>query len=998
MSRQDVPSSLRKWVLVRHMHKSLVQLLDFFPNARLPWHQESCSTQDLQQARPIVEASTARQYGKDLEQDSEGVSELPPSTDEVEHFGGCLDELTDAMSVLIESLIEEADLVHEWRITSQCSQLDEEVPMHLPDEHNWAKPSKSEPMSYQDLCILKGEIAQFGLDAQLNTNHPLPGDYEDIGIMALLGEPGDEAHLCEVPLHVQDRCPSTKVGGGTNLTSDLEATKEHILGSNLPLEFQGILLKYIQAFGDLPERGSVEKLIQMELRLKPEFANKKLKCRPYPCSEAHMKEIRKQVEECVRRNVVEELQHGETPTHCSPCFLVPKPGSTALRLVVDYGRLNKLTYLHAGSLPNMERTLECMARSKFKSKIDMQSGFWQVKLTPEAQRLTAFITPEGRIFRWKVMPFELANAPAVFQEIMNQVMVQVRSHSKARRVFTRGGELECHIDDVMLGTRTFGDHRILLEAFLDVCHRNHLKLRYDKSQFLVHKVEYFGFESGYGWWRPSSSKVAPILEATIKDVKDVRQFLGACNFYRRHIKNFTYDASILSDLTRKKATFVWTHEHEFHMSQLKNKLAQVSSLGVPLYGPQGGEFVLISDASDVGGGGSLYQWQKPEQGQLDETPGCTTGANKEGKLQHTYEEDWILIPIGYWNWKWNPARKNYSTYEQELLSGVLLMGSQYRILSDQRLVWFCDQQPAATFLNNPPPEKKHMRRWWTFLSQFNLNIYHLPGVKNELCDYLSRNNFNSLYQVDTEGLARKAFQKMDTQLDLGMEKVLDLPTDSWNLDDYSSDDYYHGIIVALRNKPVLFQDRSMWVIKANKLHREKQVVVPNHCLRTVLVWCHTTAQQHAGGARCLWFFQQLFFTRLSKTKIRKLIQEITESCRICIECKQNTCADRGLVGALPIRELGNQILYVDFVEVPKFGGFNYILMVCCALTRFCRVYPCTKRIDGEQAFEILFKEWIQVYGRPVEVYSDNDVRFTSEKGYWRGLLSRTGVRVHFSIP
>ena len=65
-----------------------------------------------------------------------------------------------------------------------------------------------------------------------------------------------------------------------------------------------------------------------------------------------------------------------------------------------------------------------------------------------------------------------------------------------------------------------------MEAFLEVCHRNHLKLRYDKSQFLVHKVEYLGFESGYGWWRPSSSKVAPILEATIKDAKDVSQRVG----------------------------------------------------------------------------------------------------------------------------------------------------------------------------------------------------------------------------------------------------------------------------------------------------------------------------------------------------------------------------------------------------------------------------------------------------------------------------------------
>ena len=134
------------------------------------------------------------------------------------------------------------------------------------------------------------------------------------------------------------------------------------------------------------------------------------------------------------------------------------------------------------------------------------------------------------------------------------------------------------------------------------------------------------------------------------------------------------------------------------------------------------------------------------------------------------------------------------------------MGSQYRILCGQRLVWFCDQQPAATFLNNPFPEKKRMRRWWTFLSQFNLNIYHLPGVKNELCDDLSQTNFKSPYQADREELARKVFQKMDTQLDLGMEKVLDLPTSSWNLDDYSRDDYYHGIIVALNNKAVHFED------------------------------------------------------------------------------------------------------------------------------------------------------------------------------------------------
>ena len=60
-------------------------------------------------------------------------------------------------------------------------------------------------------------------------------------------------------------------------------------------------------------------------------------------------------------------------------------------------------------------------------------------------------------------------------------------------MFTRVGELECRIDDVMLGTRTFGDQLILLEAFLEVCHRKHLKVRYDKSQLLVHKLKHCRF-------------------------------------------------------------------------------------------------------------------------------------------------------------------------------------------------------------------------------------------------------------------------------------------------------------------------------------------------------------------------------------------------------------------------------------------------------------------------------------------------------------------------
>ena len=91
-----------------------------------------------------------------------------------------------------------------------------------------------------------------------------------------------------------------------------------------------------------------------------------------------------------------------------------KPGSTAMRLVVDYGEVNKKTQNHSGSIPNMGNTLERIAKCRFKTKMDKRSGFWQVDLTRAAKELLAFVTPKGRVFRWKVMPFGVANAPALF--------------------------------------------------------------------------------------------------------------------------------------------------------------------------------------------------------------------------------------------------------------------------------------------------------------------------------------------------------------------------------------------------------------------------------------------------------------------------------------------------------------------------------------------------------------------------------------------------------
>ena len=128
------------------------------------------------------------------------------------------------------------------------------------------------------------------------------------------------------------------------------------------------------------------------------------------------------------------------------------------------------------------------------------------------------------------------------------------------------------------------------------------------------------------------------------------------------------------------------------------------------------------------------------------------------------------------------------TYEQELLSGVLTIASQYRILSHLPIIWFSDNEALKNYLDKPPPTNARQRRWYCFLSQFQLRVQHIPGIKNELCDWLSRHAFEEKVGVDFDAIAREAFVRMDCQLDLGLQCKLLIITDELKF----SEEIYKG--------------------------------------------------------------------------------------------------------------------------------------------------------------------------------------------------------------
>ena len=232
--------------------------------------------------------------------------------------------------------------------------------------------------------------------------------------------------------------------------------------------------------------------------------------------------------------------------------------------------------------------------------------------------------------------------------------------------------------------------------------KNNIRIKLSKCEFMKEQIEYLGFNICWGTWKPSKSKIEAILRSEVKNLKDLRRFLGVLNFYRRHIPNFTYSSALLTDLTKKDVKWQWTKEHQAKFEELKMKLAKLTCIGVP---KPHGEMILISDASDIGGGSTLFQWQTLEKSQIP-LNFQTLGLKSDGTLKHNYPPECVLVPLGHWNWKWNPTRQRYNTYEQELLSGILTIATNYRFLCNLPILWFCDNDAVKTFLDNASPTNK----------------------------------------------------------------------------------------------------------------------------------------------------------------------------------------------------------------------------------------------------------------------------------------------------
>ena len=147
-----------------------------------------------------------------------------------------------------------------------------------------------------------------------------------------------------------------------------------------------------------------------------------------------------------------------------------------MRLVADYGDVRKKAGNHSRTIPNIENTLEQIEKCGLKMKTAKRSGFWQIDLARTAQELLAFVTPKGRVFRWKVMPFHAASAPALFLKVRVKDPYIMRHRPIVQEPVSRRVKMEAHIDDVRLDTNIKEDHILFLQDIFTVYRENHHRM------------------------------------------------------------------------------------------------------------------------------------------------------------------------------------------------------------------------------------------------------------------------------------------------------------------------------------------------------------------------------------------------------------------------------------------------------------------------------------------------------------------------------------------
>ena len=654
----------------------------------------------------------------------------------------------------------------------------------------------------------------------------------------------------------------------------------------------------------------------------------------YRLSETELQEMRRQLAGLLEKG---HIRPSKSPWGAPVLFAPKKDGG--LRMCIDYRALNKLTVKNCYPLPRIDDIFDRLQGAQYFTKIDLRSGYHQIRLEPDSIPLTAFRTMHG-LFEYLVLPFGLTNAPASFMNLMNTVL-----HEHINDFVI------AYLDDILIFSKTAEDHVKHLRIVLKKLRENSLYGKASKCEFAQRSVEYLGHIVSEKGVSPEHSKVKSIMEwPTPRNRTDIQSFLGLVNFYRRFLKDAATTAKPLTVLTGK-TLFKWGPEESEAFNQLKSLMSKAPILR--MFDPNLPIFVS-TDASQVGIGAVLEQ-----------------------------ESEGVRRPVAFYSRSLNIHEQRYVIRERELLSIVAairhwrayLYGQKFTVLNDHASLKYLETQHK---LND------RQVRWLQLLAQYHFAIVPVSGAANAVADALSRRSQDTPQTEESDQLLLQELIKKTVPHELNSLTTLvhDPETIKTLASEYQQDPEFR----------VPFQKPTTpYELRYGLLFFNKKLCVPNGSIRSKVLHDHhdSLTKGHLSSPKSL---PQI----LDYYHWKSLQKDVAEHIKTCPKCQQNKAITQAPLGQLkPLTPPTQtwQSITMDFImPLPETKRKNIgIFVVVDRLSKRIRVAPIPRSYDAPIVADIFFENIYRHHGLPEEIISDRDSVFMSH--FWDAIFRKLAVKL-----
>lgn len=647
-------------------------------------------------------------------------------------------------------------------------------------------------------------------------------------------------------------------------------------------------------------------------------------CRYTPNNIAHplLPKVKKKLQSMVEQKVISPVT---VPTEwCSGMVDIMKPNKD-VRICVDLTSLNKAVKREIHPMASVEENLAKLQGSTVFTKLDANSGFWQMPLDEESRLLTTFVTPFGR-FCFNRLPFGISSAPEIFQRTMTSILEGLEG-------------VVCHMDDILIHGPTQESHDSRVREVLRRLQEAGLTLN-DKCEFSKRQIKFLGHIISEKGIEADPGKTKAVQEfPRPKNVTELQRFNGMVNQLAKFIPDLANINEPLRQLLKKSQQWLWDQPQEDAFQLIKRKLVSTEILAH--YNPNK-RCIVAADACQDGLGGVLLQ----------------------------FDDSGHRRPIAYASRSLSETEKRYAVIEKEALAATwscekfkdYILGTTFTLETDHRpLVPLL----ASTDLSKLPPR---ILRFRLRLARYSPEVTYVQGVHQNTADALSRAPTSLPTKADLEFIEEvEEFQEASFKVIPATERRLEEIKEAQEADAICQQVLkfcLEGWPSIMPSQPLLkpyWEKKQHLTVSQGLLMFNNRIVIPTSLQLEVLDALH---EGHLGITKCQGRASYSVWWPL----ITKQIESMVNKCHVCAKLRPEP--KESLI-ALSFPEKPWSRIGTDLFELE---GKSFVIVVDYSSRWFeFRELKNTTTIAVTTALSDIFS----IHGIPEIVVSDNGPQYSS---------------------